>query len=150
MLDVDLRARAQAAHGKQGERLPLNLALLIDRSGLMSGRPLAKGGSRASVQVAPTGVRAGKRLRMPAAIEALAIFASTKLNRRTPSPGEDDDLDARRKENIGEHELTRVRATSQDGAVLGRVGQQGSPARGKLSWFRAPLTSSPPMARFVP
>src|SRR5262245_29910260 len=39
-LDVILRAKAPAAPDTQRERLPLNLAIVIDRSGSMSGRPL--------------------------------------------------------------------------------------------------------------
>jgi Ca-activated chloride channel family protein len=41
-LDVVLRAKAPAAPNTQRERLPLNLAIVIDRSGSMSGRPLAE------------------------------------------------------------------------------------------------------------
>ncbi len=41
-LDVVLRAKAPAAPDMQRERLPLNLAIVIDRSGSMSGRPLAE------------------------------------------------------------------------------------------------------------
>jgi Ca-activated chloride channel family protein len=41
-LDVLLLARAQAASPTQRERMPLNLAIVIDRSGSMSGRPLAE------------------------------------------------------------------------------------------------------------
>jgi Ca-activated chloride channel homolog len=41
-LDVVLRAKAPAAPNAQRERLPLNLAIVIDRSGSMSGRPLTE------------------------------------------------------------------------------------------------------------
>ena len=41
-LEVVLRAKAPAAPNTQRERLPLNLAIVIDRSGSMSGRPLAE------------------------------------------------------------------------------------------------------------
>jgi Ca-activated chloride channel family protein len=41
-LDVVLRAKAPAAPNTQRDRLPLNLAIVIDRSGSMSGRPLAE------------------------------------------------------------------------------------------------------------
>jgi Ca-activated chloride channel family protein len=41
-LDVLMRAKAPSAPQTQRERLPLNLAIVIDRSGSMSGRPLAE------------------------------------------------------------------------------------------------------------
>src|SRR5262245_54396704 len=41
-LDVVLRAKAPSTPETQRPRLPLNLAIVIDRSGSMSGRPLGK------------------------------------------------------------------------------------------------------------